>query len=108
MENRRFCHSVLAIGASAVAVALSVAPPASAGTPAESDALFTVEDLGSGYLLADGHGAEGKCGEGKCGAAEDGKTEAEGKCGEGKCGAAEGTKESAEGKCGEGKCGGAA
>jgi len=52
---------------------------------------FSMQDLGSGYLVADNH--EGKCGEGKCG----GKQEAEGKCG---------GKQEAEGKCGEGKCGG--
>lgn len=59
---------------------------------------FAMNELSSGYQLADGH-MEGKCGEGKCG---EGAKEAEGKCGEGKCG--EGAKEM-EGKCGEGKCG---
>ena len=101
MENNRFRRSVLAIAAVAGSMGLA------AHAQADTDAPFAVEDLGSGYLLADGHGAEGKCGEGKCGATDEDKADAEGKCGEGKCGAADGPKEGAEGKCGEGKCGGA-
>jgi len=81
---------------------------------------FAMNQLSSGYVVADSH--EGKCGEkkaeeGKCGAskkAEEGKCGEkrkahEGKCGEGKCGA---SKKAKEGKCGaskkakEGKCGG--
>ena len=67
---------------------------------------FQLNELSSGYQLADAH--EGKCGEGKCGEAKCGEdTDAEAKCGEGKCG--EGKcgedKKSGEGTCGEGKCG---
>ncbi|MEA2078569.1 MAG: hypothetical protein U9P00_01695 [Pseudomonadota bacterium] len=68
---------------------------AQAGLPIDHSP-FSMQDLDSGYMVADNQ--EGKCGEGKCG----GKKEAEGKCGEGKCGG----KKEAEGKCGEGKCGG--
>lgn len=49
---------------------------------------FAVQELQSGYSLADNHGAddmEGKCGEGSCGDEEE-KSEREGKCGEGTCG----------------------
>jgi|TARA_B100000965_G_scaffold128099_2_gene106677 uncharacterized low-complexity protein len=49
---------------------------------------FAVQELQSGYSLADNHGAgdmEGKCGEGSCGD-EEGKGDQEGKCGEGTCG----------------------
>jgi uncharacterized low-complexity protein len=69
-----------------------------------SDNPFSMADLDTGYMLADGHkkGEEGKCGEGKCGEGkcgeEEGEEEGEEKGEEGKCG---------EGKCGEGKCGGA-
>ena len=73
---------------------------------------FAMQDLGSGYLVADNQ--EGKCGEGKCGGEQ--MSHAEGKCGEGKCGGeqknrVEGKcggeqKSHTEGKCGEGKCGG--
>lgn len=78
---------------------------------------FVINDLGSGYQVADNH-AEGKCGEGKCG---EGAKDTEGKCGEstkeeeGKCGGdmakdSEGkcggdAAKDTEGKCGEGKCG---
>ena len=48
---------------------------------------FAVQELQSGYNLADNHAGdmeEGKCGEGKCGDEEKGGKE--GKCGEGTCG----------------------
>jgi uncharacterized low-complexity protein len=115
MKSNSFKPLAAALGASMLATAL--APAVSA---AENP--FALNELKSGYQLAqaettegtestpaEGTGskpAEGKCGEGKCGAGmtgDDGgdKTGTEGKCG----GAAKG----AEGKCcGEGKCGGAA
>ncbi|MFK8067245.1 MAG: hypothetical protein AB8D52_03275 [Gammaproteobacteria bacterium] len=70
----------------AFAVSLAFSPV----TNAESNP-FSLNDLSTGYQVA-----EGKCGEGKCG-----EKKAEAKCGEGKCGEAK----KAEGKCGEGKCG---
>ena len=72
------------------AVSLAVSPVVNA-----ADNPFSMTQIESGYMVADGH--EGKCGEGKCGD----KKEGEGKCGEGKCG----DKKEGEGKCGEGKCG---
>jgi hypothetical protein len=81
-----------AVGAAFLATA-AIAPLTSA---AENP--FQLNQLNSGYQVADAH--EGKCGEGKCG---EQKAESEGKCGEGKCG---GEKGKGEGKCGEGKCGG--
>jgi len=63
------------------AVSMAASPLAgAAGNP------FTLNDLGSGYMVAEG---EGKCGgekgaEGKCGGEKG--AEGEGKCGEGKCG----------------------
>jgi uncharacterized low-complexity protein len=97
------------------AIALSVCSTLVAATGTAQAGLsidqspFAMQDLGSGYLVADSHEgtggekhkAEGKCGEGKCGGEK--KSEKEGKCGEGKCGAEK--KVEKEGKCGEGKCG---
>lgn len=70
---------------------------------------FAVKDLGTGYMVADAHGAK-KAQDGKCG----GQKEKDAKCGgakpadakakDGKCGGAKPAK-SKEGKCGEGKCG---
>ncbi|GAA6130090.1 HvfA family oxazolone/thioamide-modified RiPP metallophore [Halopseudomonas sabulinigri] len=55
-----------------------------------ADNPFAVEELQSGYNLADNHGEgdmEGKCGEGSCGEDKgESKGEREGKCGEGTCG----------------------
>jgi len=100
MKNRTIKPLAAVIGASFMAATMS--PLATAGNP------FAINELSSGYQLADAHkGAEGKCGEGKCGTE---KTEGEGKCGEGKCGT---EKTEGEGKCGgektegEGKCGSA-
>ena len=73
----------IALGA-VVVTSLGMAGIANADT---DDALFSMDELSSGYLTADADG-EGKCGEGKCG---------EDKGGEGSCG---------EDKGGEGSCGG--
>ena len=106
MKSNSFKPLAAALGASMLATAL--APAVSA---AENP--FALNELRSGYQLAqaettegtdskpaegtDSKPAEGKCGEGKCGGD---------KPGEGKCG---GAAKAHEGKCcGEGKCGGAA
>jgi len=65
---------------------------------------FSMTELSSGYMVAEGDMKEGKCGEGKCGEGKAKKMK-EGKCGEGKCGEGKAEKMK-EGKCGEGKCGG--
>lgn len=77
------------------------------GTAVASENPFAVNQLESGYQVADKH-ADGKCGEGKCGEGKcGGEKDAEGKCGEGKCGEGKcGGEKTSEGKCGEGKCGG--
>jgi uncharacterized low-complexity protein len=66
---------------------------------------FALNDLSSGYMVAEEGACGEKEGEGKCGEKEGegkcGEKKAEGKCGEGKCG----ENKEAEGKCGEGKCG---
>jgi uncharacterized low-complexity protein len=59
---------------------------------------FAMNDIGSGYMVAD---KDRSCGETFCG--EKART---GKNPEGKCGEEKAAKET-EGKCGEGKCGGA-
>ena len=97
-----------------LAVSLSASPMANAaGNP------FSMNELSSGYMIAEGEGTcgdmggeastggtetkaeEGKCGEGKCG---EKRKAHEGKCGEGKCGAnkEESADKGAEGKCGAG------
>lgn len=74
-----------------------------------ADNPFAMNELSSGYMVADSGMKEGKCGEGKCGGKKAEKMK-EGKCGEGKmkegkCGEKMKGKMK-EGKCGEGKCGG--
>lgn len=106
MSTKSFDTVKTALGLAIISGSLAAPLAAHAGNP------FVINDLGSGYQVADNH-AEGKCGEGKCG---EGSKDAEGKCGEGskegegKCGG-EMTKDN-EGKCGgdaakdtEGKCG---
>ena len=76
---------------------------------------FSMTELSSGYMVAEGDMKEGKCGEshmkekeGKCGGSMDKSKMKEGKCGEGKM-KKEGmdkSKMKKDGKCGEGKCGG--
>ena len=110
MKSNSFKPLAAALGASMLATAL--APAASA---AENP--FALNELKSGYQLAqaetteptettDPKPAEGKCGEGKCGAGTMGEDKGGDKTGtEGKCG---GAAKGAEGKCcGEGKCGAA-
>lgn len=105
-------RSIAAIAGTTVIASLGAVPVVRADT----GNLFATELLGTGYMLADKHEAEGKCGEGKCGASDETKDPGEGKCGasqdksgtEGQCGASGESKEDAEGKCGEGKCGGSA
>ncbi len=76
---------------------------------------FSMTELSSGYMVAEGDMKEGKCGEshmkekeGKCGEGKmdkegmDKSKMKEGKCGEGKM---DKSKMKKEGKCGEGKCG---
>ena len=98
MSKKNVLKPVAAAIGTTFIVSLAASPIAQA-----SENPFTLNELSSGYMVAD---AEGKCGEskdeneGKCGDKKD--TSAEGKCGEGKCG--EKRKEH-EGKCGEGKCG---
>ena len=99
-----------------------------------SSSAFDLEELNSGYMVADSHGdkdmkdakdKEGMCGEGKCGEGMCGEGKGmgehkhakdmegscgEGKCGEGMCGEGKGMGEhkhakDMEGSCGEGKCG---
>jgi uncharacterized low-complexity protein len=82
----------------AISMALLSGTLGVAATAVAGENPFAINELPSGYQLAEGD-MEGKCGEGKCG---EGKKDGEGKCGEGKCG--EGDKDG-EGKCGEGKCG---
>ena len=96
MSNKSSLKPIAAALGTTFAVSLAMSPVANA-----ADNPFAMNELSSGYMLADAH-AEGKCGEGKCG--EGKKADKEGKCGEGKCG--EGKKAEKEGKCGEGKCGG--
>ena len=105
MKSNSFKPMAAALGASMLATAL--APAVSA---AENP--FALNELKSGYQLAqaettDSKPAEGKCGEGKCGGGKMGEDKGGDKTGtEGKCG---GAAKGAEGKCcGEGKCGGAA
>lgn len=88
----------LAVGSAFAASMLSLPAAQADNNP------FAMQQLQSGYLLADNHAKpkEGKCGEGKCGGKKDAKAK-DGKCGEGKCGGAK----AKDGKCGEGKCGGA-
>ncbi len=78
-----------------LSIALGAAVVASLGTAgianAETDAdLFSMEELASGYLVAD---EEGSCGEGKCGE-DSGDKDGEGSCGE------DGGDKDGEGKCG--------
>jgi uncharacterized low-complexity protein len=104
---------------------------------ASADSLFALNDLGTGYQLADNHGEEGSCGEGNCGvdkmddnkdgvisqaeAIAHGKTaeqfaahdtNGDGNIDQAEWDAAHAAKaeegKCGEGKCGEGKCGGAA
>lgn len=97
--------SPLAIASGAV---LATSLAMSMGTAQAAENPFQLNELGSGYQLADkgeGKCGEGKCGEGKCGEGKCGESkDKEGKCGEGKCGGDK--KKEGEGKCGEGKCGG--
>ena len=86
--NAKLTTLSLAIG-SAFAVSLVAVPVANA---AENP--FGLQQLNSGYLVADAKAKDGKCGEGKCGADK--------KAADGKCGA---DKKAKDGKCGEGKCG---
>ena len=85
--NAKLSTLSLAIG-SVFAVSMIAAPAAKA-----ADNPFGMQQLSSGYLVADAKAKDGKCGEGKCGAAKkDAKAKdtkmKDGKCGEGKCGAA--------------------
>jgi len=61
---------------------------------------FSMTELSSGYMVAEGDMKEGKCGESHM-------KEKEGKCGEGKMDkeGMDKSKMKKEGKCGEGKCG---
>ena len=95
--NAKLTTLSLAIG-SVFAVTLVAAPAANAASNP-----FGMQQLNSGYLVADAKAADGKCGEGKCGAKKDAKA-ADGKCGDkkaadGKCG----DKKAADGKCGDKK-----
>jgi uncharacterized low-complexity protein len=98
MKKKSLKPIAAALGTTFV-VTLAASPIAQAG-----ENPFTLNELSSGYMVAE---AEGKCGENK---------EAEGKCGdkkdesEGKCGDEGAMKDESEGKCGEkkeaeGKCG---
>ena len=82
--NAQLSTLSLAIG-SVFAVSMLVAPVAQA-----ADNPFGMQQLSSGYLVADAKAKDGKCGEGKCGdkkaADAKGAKAADGKCGEGKCG----------------------
>ncbi|HSR63246.1 MAG TPA: hypothetical protein VLN56_07565 [Gammaproteobacteria bacterium] len=93
MSNKSKLKPVAAVLGTTFVVSMAASPVANA-----ADNPFQMNELSSGYMIADSH--EGKCGdkgeEGKCG--DKGE---EGKCGEGKCG----DKKESEGKCGEGKCG---
>ncbi|MBA6419541.1 HvfA family oxazolone/thioamide-modified RiPP metallophore [Pseudomonas neustonica] len=77
----KFNTAMLTLGVTLVSAGVSV-------NAAENP--FAVQELQSGYNVADNHGEgdmEGKCGEGSCGEEkEESKSEAEGKCGEGTCG----------------------
>ena len=75
MSKKSTLKPVAAALGTTFAVSLAVSPLANA---AENP--FSMNELSSGYMVADAH-AEGKCGEGKCG-----DKKKEGKCGEGKCG----------------------
>ena len=77
MSNKSNLKPIAAALGTTFAVSLAMSPVASA-----TDNPFSMNELSSGYMVADAHSAEGKCGEGKCGESKDG----EGKCGEGKCG----------------------
>ncbi len=94
MSNKSKLRPIAAALGTTFAVSLAISPVANA-----TENPFAMNDLSSGYMVAEGKDAEGKCGEGKCG--EGKKAAKEGKCGEGKCG--EGKKAMKEGKCGEGK-----
>ena len=88
--NAKLSTLSLAIG-SVFAVSLIAAPAAkAAGNP------FGMQQLNSGYLVADAKAADGKCGDKK------GAKDHDGKCGEGKCGDKMGAKD-LDGKCGDKK-----
>jgi len=91
MSNKVKLKPVAAVLGTTFVVSMAASPVANA-----ADNPFQMNELSSGYMVAEG---EGNCGEGKCG--DKGEGEGEGKCGEGKCG----DKGEGEGKCGEGKCG---
>lgn len=81
----------LSIALGAAVVALGTAGIANAAETTGN--VFSMQDLGSGYLLAGAHGTDkdkkkDKEGEGHCGhdKGEKGDKGGEGKCGEGKCG----------------------
>jgi uncharacterized low-complexity protein len=101
-------HKHTAVALSVCTTLAAAMGTAQAGLSADQSP-FAMQDLGTGYMVADSHEAtsgakhetEGKCGEGKCGGEK--KSKKEGKCGEGKCGGEK--KSEKEGKCGEGKCG---
>ena len=80
-----------------LAVSLSASPMVNAaGNP------FSMNELSSGYMVAEGEGTCGDMGGDKAAAGGTETKAEEGKCGEGKCGE---KRKMHEGKCGEGKCG---
>ena len=123
MNSKPKIKSSIKVVTSALAAGGLIVGGAGAST---SDSAFALEELQTGYMVADSHGGdmkdgedtkdgEGKCGEGKCGEGKCGEGKGahmhdkdkkgkckEGRCGEGKCGE---DKKDGEGKCGEGKCG---
>ena len=101
MKKSRLTPIAAALGTT-FAVSLSASPLVNA---AENP--FSMNELSSGYMVAEGEGTCGDMGETTATEGEGATDETtakgeEGKCGEGKCGE---KKKAHEGKCGEGKCG---
>lgn len=83
---------------SAALGALFIGSLAAAPVAGAAENPFGMQNLSSGYTVADRHGGEGRCGEGRCGgttgdsdkrsegASGDKDKQSEGKCGEGRCG----------------------
>jgi len=100
--NAKLTSLSLAIG-SVFAVSLVAAPVANAASNP-----FGMQQLNSGYLVADAKAADGKCGDKKAAEAKCGDKKAaeakkkDGKCGTGKCGAKKDAK-AHDGKCGDKK-----
>jgi len=101
MKKSRLTPIAAALGTT-FAVSLSASPLVqAAGNP------FSMNELASGYMVAEGEGTCGAMDETATKNEESTSTEAtakaeDGKCGEGKCGE---KRKAHEGKCGEGKCG---